>query len=184
MRQQAVIGGELAEAAAGARADVTDAFGTGQTPEPGGGGQRQGVGNAIEEPGGELVTGAGHVDEVVDREGRGADHLVAAEGEGEGGGVVPRLDEGGEGMGDSIAAAVENAATDSGLKIPEEVEVVSLVGTKYANIVRPSLTSMQIDMAEVGKRAMYMLIDLLNHDLIEKTAKFDAHIVIRNSTKV
>jgi hypothetical protein len=28
-----------------------------------------------------------------------------------------------------------------------------------------------------------MLIDLLNHDLIEKTAKFDAHIVIRNSTK-
>jgi LacI family transcriptional regulator len=85
---------------------------------------------------------------------------------------------------DSIAAAVENAATDSGLKIPEEVEVVSLVGTKYANIVRPSLTSMQIDMAEVGKRAMYMLIDLLNHDLIEKTAKFDAHIVIRNSTKV
>ena len=44
MRQQAVIGGELAEAAAGARADVTDAFGTGQTPEPGGGGQRQGAG--------------------------------------------------------------------------------------------------------------------------------------------
>ena len=57
---------------------------------------------------------------------------------------------------DSIAAAIENAATDVGLKVPEDIEVLSLVGTKYANIVRPSLTSMQIDMSEVGKRAMYM----------------------------
>lgn len=84
---------------------------------------------------------------------------------------------------DSIASAVENAATDAGLKVPDDVEVISLVGTKYANITRPTLTSLQIDMAEVGKRSMYMLIDLLNHDLIEKTAKFDAHVVVRNSTK-
>jgi LacI family transcriptional regulator len=83
---------------------------------------------------------------------------------------------------DSIAAAIENAATDAGLKVPEDVEVLSLVGTKYANIVRPTLTSMQIDMSEVGKRAMYMLIDLINNDLVEKSYKFDAHLVPRNST--
>jgi LacI family transcriptional regulator len=83
---------------------------------------------------------------------------------------------------DSIAAAIENAATDSGIKVPEDVEVLSLVGTKYATIVRPSLTSMQIDMSEVGKRSMYMLIDLINRDLVEKSYKFDAHLVIRNST--
>src|SRR5574344_793113 len=85
---------------------------------------------------------------------------------------------------DSIAAAIENAATDSGLKVPGDVEVLSLVGTKYANIVRPTLTSMQIDMSEVGKRAMYMLIDLINRDLVEKSYKFDAHLVERNSTCV
>jgi DNA-binding LacI/PurR family transcriptional regulator len=44
------------------------------------------------------------------------------------------------------------------------------------------LTSMQIDMSEVGKRAMYMLIDLINRDLVEKSYKFDAHLVVRNST--
>ena len=43
---------------------------------------------------------------------------------------------------DSIAASIENAATDAGLKVPEDVEVLSLVGTKYATIVRPTLTSM------------------------------------------
>lgn len=84
---------------------------------------------------------------------------------------------------DSIAAALLNAATDSGLRVPQDVEVLSLVGTKYANIVRPTLTSLQIDMSEVGKRAMYMLTDLLNDDLIEKTANFDSHLVVRNSTE-
>lgn len=84
---------------------------------------------------------------------------------------------------DSIAASIENAATDAGLKVPEDIEVLSLVGTKYAAIVRPSLSSMQIDMSEVGKRSMYMLIDLINRDLIEKSYKFDAHLVARNSTQ-
>ncbi len=83
---------------------------------------------------------------------------------------------------DSIAAAVENAATDSGLRVPQDVEVLSLVGTKYANIIRPTLTSMDIDMAEVGKRSMYMLIDLINGNLTEKTYKFEARLILRNST--
>ncbi|MCQ2798382.1 MAG: LacI family transcriptional regulator [Bacilli bacterium] len=84
---------------------------------------------------------------------------------------------------DSIAAAIQNAATDSGLRVPEDIEVVSLVGTKYANIVRPSITSMQLDWQEVGKRSMYMLIDLIKRELEEKSYKFDARLVERNSTK-
>jgi LacI family transcriptional regulator len=84
---------------------------------------------------------------------------------------------------DSIAASIENAATDSGLRVPQDVEILSLVGTKYANIMRPTITSMQLDMSEVGKRSMYMLIDLINRDLVEKSYKFDAHLVERNSTE-
>lgn len=84
---------------------------------------------------------------------------------------------------DSIGAAVVNAATDSGIKVPEDVEVLTLVGTKYASIIRPSLTSMNIDMAEVGKRAMYMLIDLLDQNLLDKVSHFDATLIRRSSTK-
>ena len=83
---------------------------------------------------------------------------------------------------DSIACAVMNAARDSGRKVPEEVEILSLVGTKYAYIVRPTLSHMKIDMIEVGKRAMYMLTDLLNHELVEKTSKFEAAFVQADST--
>lgn len=84
---------------------------------------------------------------------------------------------------DSIAAAIVNAATDSGLNIPEDVEVISLIGTKYANITRPTLSSFNINLQEVGKRAMYMLIDLSNNELMQKTYKFESTYVKRQSTK-
>lgn len=84
---------------------------------------------------------------------------------------------------DSIAAAIVNAATDSGLKVPEDVEVISLIGTKYANITRPTLSTFTINMQEVGKRAMYMLIDLANNELTQKTYKFESVYVKRQSTK-
>ena len=84
---------------------------------------------------------------------------------------------------DSIAAAIANAATDSGLKVPEEVEVVSLIGTKYANITRPTLSSFDIDMQDVGKRSMYMLMDLMKNELEKKTYRIESTYKKRGSTK-
>ncbi len=84
---------------------------------------------------------------------------------------------------DSIGAAIVNAATDSKLRVPEDVEVLSLVGTKYANIIRPTLSSMNIDLQDVGKRSIYMLIDLLNHELYEKSYKVQSVYIKRDSTK-
>ena len=84
---------------------------------------------------------------------------------------------------DSIAAAIENAATDSGLKVPEDVEVVSLIGTKYANITRPTLSSFDINMQDVGKRSMYMLMDLMKGELEKKTYRIESVYRKRGSTK-
>ena len=84
---------------------------------------------------------------------------------------------------DSIAAAVLNAASDSGLSIPDDVEVLSIIGTKYSAIIRPQISSMYINMQEVGQRAMYMLIDLINERLFDKEYKFESIYVKRQSTK-
>lgn len=84
---------------------------------------------------------------------------------------------------DSIAAAVLNAASDSGLSIPDDIEVLSIIGTKYSSIIRPQITSMNIDMQEVGQRAMYMLIDLINERLFDKEYKFESTYIKRQSTK-
>ena len=84
---------------------------------------------------------------------------------------------------DSIAAAVLNAATDSGLSVPDDIEVLSIIGTKYSSIIRPSISNLHIDFQDVGKRAMYMLIDLINGNLIEKEYKFEIVYIKKNSTK-
>ncbi len=83
---------------------------------------------------------------------------------------------------DSLAAAITNAAVDSGLKVPEDVEVLSIIGTKYAAITRPQISSMNVDMYEVGKKAMNMLNSLLEGTLEEKTYKFESSFIARNST--
>ena len=84
---------------------------------------------------------------------------------------------------DSIAAAIANAATDSGLKVPEDVEVLSLIGTKYANIIRPTLSTFDINMQDVGKRSMYMLMDLMKGELEKKTYRIESVYKKRGSTK-
>jgi LacI family transcriptional regulator len=84
---------------------------------------------------------------------------------------------------DSIAAAVLNAATDSGLLVPDDIEVLSIIGTKYSAIIRPQISSMFIDMQDVGRRAMYMLVDLIDDQLVDKIYKFESVYIKRDSTK-
>ncbi len=84
---------------------------------------------------------------------------------------------------DSIAAAVLNAATDSGLTVPGDVEVLSIIGTKYSSILRPQISSIHVDMQEVGRRAVDMLVDLINNNLNDKVYKFESTYIKRESTK-
>ena len=83
---------------------------------------------------------------------------------------------------DSIAAAVLNAATDCGLRVPEDVEVLSIIGTKYASIFRPQISDLHIDFQEVGKRAMLMLGDLLDGNLVDKECKLESEYRKKQST--
>ena len=84
---------------------------------------------------------------------------------------------------DSIGAAIINAATDSGLKVPEDIELISLIGTKYANIVRPTLSSLHIDLQDIGRRALYMLSDLAKGELDKKNYRIESVFEKRDSTK-
>jgi LacI family transcriptional regulator len=72
---------------------------------------------------------------------------------------------------DSLAAAVMNAAKESDLRIPEDVEILSLIGTKYANIFRPKISNMHLDMKKIGSDAMVMLKSMLNGEKNPKRTK-------------
>ena len=84
---------------------------------------------------------------------------------------------------DSLACAIQNAAIDIGLKVPEQVQVVSIIGTKYSSIARPTISSFDLDMYQVGARAMRMVTKLLKGELENKEFTFTSSYVLRASTK-
>lgn len=88
---------------------------------------------------------------------------------------------------DSLACAITNAATDSGIKVPDQIEVLSIIGTKYSTIARPQISSCDLDMVMVGSIAMRMLTKMINPTkwgaLTEKVHTLTATYTPRGSTK-
>ena len=85
---------------------------------------------------------------------------------------------------DSLACAVTNAATDLGLKVPQDIEVLSVIGTKYSYISRPQISSLSLDMFMVGSIAMRMLTKFMTSPdkLKKKVYPLKANYVVRGST--
>lgn len=84
---------------------------------------------------------------------------------------------------DSIAMAVLNAALDQGLRVPEDVEILSLIGTKYATFVRPRISNMYLDMYQVGLTAMEMLVRILKGEHFLPRVKIESTYNHLDSTK-
>lgn len=87
---------------------------------------------------------------------------------------------------DSLAAAVVNAAVESGLRIPEDIEVLSAIGSKVSYMTRPEISSFSMDMFKVGSVAVRMLTKLLNENeqsSATKTFRFRATYNKRSTTK-
>lgn len=84
---------------------------------------------------------------------------------------------------DSFALAISNAALDNDLSIPNDIEILSIIGTKYSYIGRPSISSLFVDMFEVGSIAMRMLTKLLDDTLSDNVFRFKAEYNKRQSTK-
>ena len=87
---------------------------------------------------------------------------------------------------DSLATAVVNAALESGLRIPEDIEVLSAIGSKVSYMTRPEISSFSMDMFKVGSVAVRMLTKLLNENeqsAPQKTFRFRSTYNKRSTTK-
>lgn len=85
---------------------------------------------------------------------------------------------------DSQALAINNAAAENGISIPNEMEVVCIVDTKYNSMVRPQLSSFTIPSYDLGAVSMRVMTKMLKQDHVdEKEIELSYLYTPRQSTK-
>ena len=65
---------------------------------------------------------------------------------------------------DSQAFATINAASENNIKVPDEMEVICVIDTKYNSMVRPQVSSFSLPSYDLGAVAMRVLTKMLKND--------------------
>ncbi|BBN99453.1 catabolite control protein A [Sporolactobacillus terrae] len=85
---------------------------------------------------------------------------------------------------DEMAIGAIHEAQDEGLKVPEDVAVVSSENTRLVQMVRPTLSSIAEPTYDIGAVAMRLLTKLMNNEKVDSiTVQLPHRIDWRNSTK-
>ena len=65
---------------------------------------------------------------------------------------------------DSQALAIANAAAENDIKVPEELEIVCIIDSKYNSMVRPQLSSFTFPSYDLGAVSMRVMTKMLKQD--------------------
>jgi len=88
------------------------------------------------------------------------------------------------GVRDSIAVSFMNIARDHKVKVPEDLEVAGFQNTKYALLSRPTLTSIDVPVYDIGAVSMRLLTKLMSSKDVDNIRIILPHYIVkRQSTK-
>ena len=90
---------------------------------------------------------------------------------------------------DSMAVSLLNAARSVHLSVPNDIQIIGCQNAKYAELARPSLTSINTPVYDLGEAAMDLLKELIDAMSSDEEVNIDAqrfidyNIIWRDSTK-
>lgn len=88
------------------------------------------------------------------------------------------------GVRDSIAVSFMNIAIEHGKIVPENLLVAGFQNTKYAELARPRLTSIDIPVYEIGAESMRLLTKMMQKEEVESIKITLPHkIIFRETTR-
>lgn len=83
---------------------------------------------------------------------------------------------------DLMAVGIINACNKLGIKVPSELSIIGFDNTLLASITQPKLTTVDLNMKEIGARAAAELLDIIeNNTKSRKKLILDTNLVIRES---
>jgi len=83
---------------------------------------------------------------------------------------------------DEMAIGAIHTIQDHGLRVPEDISVVSIDNIRMASMVRPQLTTVAQPMYDIGAVAMRLLTKLMNKEQMEQTQIVLPHEIIKRSS--
>jgi LacI family transcriptional regulator len=84
---------------------------------------------------------------------------------------------------DEIAVGIMRAAEHASLKVPDQFRIVGFDDTQLSRLIRPSLSTVALQMADVGATAISMLVRRLENRATTPTlVKVPTHLVVRESS--
>mgnify|MGYP000052641815 FL=1 len=83
---------------------------------------------------------------------------------------------------DLMAAGAIHALKNRSVRVPEDVSVIGMNNTQYAEACYPTITSLDTRRTQASKLAAKTLIKAIDSGIIEKDIVLDTEIVIREST--
>ena len=85
---------------------------------------------------------------------------------------------------DSQAMATLNAAKENGIKVPEDMEVVCAIDTKYNSMVRPTISAYTAPAYDLGAVGMRLMTKMLQDEVVDDKEKRLTYLfVARGTTK-
>jgi LacI family transcriptional regulator len=82
---------------------------------------------------------------------------------------------------DEMALGLYQAAKDLGLKVPDDISVVSFDDTPIAARVEPAMTSVRLPIRDMGRRAAQLLMTEKGTKITEDQISFTPELIIRDS---
>lgn len=83
---------------------------------------------------------------------------------------------------DTQAMASLNAARESGISVPEEMELVCAIDTKYNSMIRPAISGFTIPSYDLGAVAMRLMTKMLQNEKVEDKEKRFNHLFTQRET--
>jgi LacI family transcriptional regulator len=84
---------------------------------------------------------------------------------------------------DVLCTGVTQAVRDRGMQIPLDISIVSILSSRFAEVVSPPITAVELPAAEMGRIGTEMLIRRLEgHADAPKQLVLAPHLVLRHST--
>ena len=80
--------------------------------------------------------------------------------------------------------AILNTAKEAGIQVPDEMEIVCVIDTKYNSMVRPQISSFSIPSYDLGAVSMRVMTKMLQKDSeIDKEIELSYLFTPRQTTK-